>query len=482
MEAKNLLTPAELRDAFGEPGSGEIEGHPRPTIIIDAQKVARREAMTALLDDAEKRGAIELRASEQRAFDAHKAALDLLAVYEAEIADGGRAQRSADALRRIGGAARVTRENGTYEAHGEHSYFGDLVAFRTFGDGSALTRLQRHAQETENRIARDEYVDAKHSQEQRDLSRTDGSGGYFVPPAWLMEDAVALARAGRPTANVVRNLPLPAGTDSLNLPKISTGTTTAIQTTDNQSVSETDLADTSVSAGVKTIAGQQDVAIQALEQSPIAFDQIIFADLLGAYNTNVDTQVISGANSAGEVKGILSMSGNNSTTYTDTTPSVSELWPKIADAINKVHVNRYLSPNVIVMHPTRWAWFLATLDSSGRPLVVANDAQGATNAIATVSQVTSEGVVGTLQGLPVVVDPSIPTNLGSGTNEDRIIVMRANDVYLWESAVRTRVLPEVGSGTLTVRLQAYGYLAFTAERIPKAVSIISGSGLSTPSF
>jgi HK97 family phage major capsid protein len=293
-----------------------------------------------------------------------------------------------------------------------------------------------------------------------------------------MDEFITLARAGRPTANVVRNLPLPPSTDSLNIPKINTGTTTAIQTADTQSVSETDLADTSVAAGVKTVAGQQDVAVQALEQSPIAFDQIIFGDLLGSYATNVNLQVLNGANSAGEVKGILAASGTSSVTYTTTTPTVPGLWPKIASAINAVHTNRFLPPTCIVMHPTRWAWFLAALDSSNRPLVVPNG-QGGLNSFATVNAPTSEGVVGELQGLPVVVDPSIPLTLGAGTNEDRILVMRASDLYLWDSAIRTRVLPEVGSGTLTTRLQCYGFISFTAERYPKSTSIISGTGLST---
>jgi hypothetical protein len=77
--------------------------------------------------------------------------------------------------------------------------------------------------------------------------------------------------------------------------------------------------------------------------------------------------------------------------------------------------------------------------------------------------------------LPVVVDPSIPTNQGAGTNEDTVLVIRADDIWLWESVVRTRALPEVGSGTLTTRLQAYQYLAL-ATRYPKAVSAITGTG------
>jgi hypothetical protein len=102
------------------------------------------------------------------------------------------------------------------------------------------------------------------------------------------------------------------------------------------------------------------------------------------------------------------------------------------------------------------------------------------NAVSTLT-VASEGIVGTLQGLPVVVDPSIPTTLGGGT-EDVIIIIRASDMWLWESSLRTRVLPDVGSGTLTTRLQVYGYVAAQFARYPKATSTITGTGLIAPTF
>jgi hypothetical protein len=43
--------------------------------------------------------------------------------------------------------------------------------------------------------------------------------------------------------------------------------------------------------------------------------------------------------------------------------------------------------------------------------------------------------------------------------------------------MRTRVLQEVLSGTLQVRLQVYNYVAFMANRRPEAISVISGTGL-----
>lgn len=365
----------------------------------------------------------------------------------------------------------VKSEARMYEQGNGRSYLQDLAKSTLLNDGEARQRLERHAAEVQ--------VDPEYK-EARDLTRTDGAGGYFVPPLWL-SDYVELARAGRPTANLVTNLPLPPGTDSINVPKISTGAATAIQTADNATVAETDLADTSVSAGVKTIAGQQDLALQLIEQSPFNFDQVVFADLTADHATRVNVQVLSGSNSNGQVKGIYGATGVNTVAYTDTTPTVAEFYSKLADGIQKIHTNRFMEPQVIVMHPRRWAWLLAATDTTGRPLVVPSG-QGPTNAVASFAGAVSQRVVGELQGLPVVTDPSIPTTDGTGTNEDSIIVMRASDCLLYESPLRTRVLPEVGSGNLTVRLQVYSYLAFTAERQPKSITLIQGTGLAAPTF
>lgn len=376
----------------------------------------------------------------------------------------------AAAVRRAMSRVEVLSESRMYEKGNGRSYMRDLVKHSMNMDdsGEARERLLRHASEVQS------------GKEYRDLNRTDGTGGFFVPPLWLMSQFVDLARAGRATANLVNNQPLPAGTDSINIPTVATGTATAIQATDNGAVTETDLTDSTVAAGVKTIAGQQDVAIQLIDQSPVNFDEVIFRDLVADYATKVDLQVINGSNAAGQVKGILTATGTNAITYTDTSATVGELYSKLADAVQQVHTGRFMSPSVIVMHPRRWAWILAALDTTNRPLVVPSGP--GQNQIGTFSAVATQQVVGNLQGLPVVTDPSIPTNLGAGTNEDVILVMKADDLLLYESSVRSRVLPDVGSGNLTVRLQVYGYLAFTAERYPKSISKITGTGLQAPTF
>jgi HK97 family phage major capsid protein len=290
-----------------------------------------------------------------------------------------------------------------------------------------------------------------------------------------MDQAIELARAGRPTANLFNTQPLPAGTDSISIPRIATGTATAVQPNDN----DPDLTDNALTFPVRTIAGQQDIALQLLEQSPINFDELVFRDLIADFNTKLNVQVLNGAGTSGTMKGIFNATGATSVVYTDATPTVGELYSKLAGAIQTVQSARFLDPTVWVMHPRRWAWFLAAVDTAGRPLVVPNQ-QGPTNAIGTQNGVGMQRVVGTLLGLPVVTDPSIPTNFG--TNEDRILLLRADDIVLYESPVRTRVLPEVLSGNLTVRLQVYGYAAFTAERYAAGIGIVSGTGLIAPTF
>ncbi|AMU28553.1 DNA primase [Mycobacteroides abscessus] len=82
--------------------------------------------------------------------------------------------------------------------------------------------------------------------------------------------------------------------------------------------------------------------------------------------------------------------------------------------------------------------------------------------------------------MPVVTDPNIGTAYGTGTNEDVVYVQRSADLLLFESGIRTRTLPEPGAKNLTVCLQVYGYLAFTAGRYPQ--SVVEIGGLTPPAF
>ncbi len=356
---------------------------------------------------------------------------------------------------------------------GGSSWIRDIVRVHCGWDdnGESRRRLADHSRDVAQHPA---YA------EQRDLSRTDGQGGYAVPPAWLIDQYVELARPGRPFADLVQRQPLPQGTDSVNLPKVLSGTTVGVQTSDNATVSNTDLTDTFINAPVRTIAGQQAVAIQLIDQSPIAFDDVIFRDLIAAHAGAIDTQVLDGTGSNGQLLGVDFTPGIS--TVTVNSLDVQGIYSALANAIQLIHTQRFLPPEVIVLHPRRWGWLLAQLDSQHRPLFVPN-AQVPFNAAGVQTAVASQQIVGHALGLPIVTDPNISTTNGpfspSG-NEDIAYVMRASDLVLWESGIRARVLPETKAATLTVLLQIYSYCAFSAARYPQ--SVVAISGLSAPSF
>ena len=223
--------------------------------------------------------------------------------------------------------------------------------------------------------------------------------------------------------------------------------------------------------------GQQGVAIQLIDQSPIAFDDVIFRDLVAAHAAQTDQQVIGGSGANGQVLGVDNTPGI--TTIAVTNVDIKGVYSAIANGVQLIHTSRYLPPEVIVMHPRRWGWFLSLLDASQRPLFLGT-ANAPMNVAGVLTAVPSQQVVGSMHGLPVVTDPNIPVDQGTGNNEDPVFVVRASDLVLWEGGIRARVMPETRATTLTVLLQIYSYSAFTAARYPQ--SVVEITGLAAPTF
>jgi HK97 family phage major capsid protein len=364
-----------------------------------------------------------------------------------------------------GKTVRVLKEPLIYERTSPHSFFRDLMDAHN-GDETAKERLAQHRRQM--------------TVEQRDLTTSATAGGEMVPPAYLQSEWINLARAGRVTANLMISRPLIPNKMVYHFPKLTGGAATAIQTADNAAIQETDPVTADYSVAVKTIAGQVDISRQLYDFSDPGMDEIIFSDLAADYATKLDIQVISGSGNTGQALGLRIISNINSVTYTQATPTVQTLYPKVADAVQRVATGLYRYPDAIVMHPVRWASLLAAVDSTGRPLV---SAEAPANAVARNGQLQAEGLVGQMQGLPVYVDPNIPSNIGAGTNQDQILVIRSAEMYLYEEgAPRTRVFEDIGSGTQTVRLSAWGYFAFAGGRYPTAISLITGTGLVAPTF
>ncbi|WP_371547970.1 phage major capsid protein [Streptomyces sp. NBC_00554] len=353
-------------------------------------------------------------------------------------------------------------------------FLRDLYDYQVKRDPGAGGRLERHGQEVER-------LDPMFAQ------RMTGTGAVsgFVPPQYLTDLFAEFARAGRPLANLCSGIPLPETGMEVDIPRVTTATTTAVQTAEGGAIGNTDLDDTLLAAPVRTVAGYTDVSRQAIERG-VMVQSLVFGDLAADYNAKLDTQLINGSGASGQHTGVLNVVSINGITYTDASPTIPELWPKLADAAGQVMGQRFTGPTAFAMRSNVWAWILAQVDTAGRPLVEPGTIAVNPIAVASTRPVDyTVTAVGSLFGVPVVLDNNIPNNLGAGTNETRIIAADFRDLILMEddSAAPVQLrFDDVLSGTLQVRLLAYGYSAFAAGRQPKAISVISGTGLIVPAL
>jgi len=371
-------------------------------------------------------------------------------------------QDAADASTEV----RVGDEPLTYSQESGRSFFRDLYASQFHHDPSAQQRISRHSSE----------MDVEH----RDGTTANFAG--LVVPQYLVQLAAELARAGRPFANLCTNMPLPNDGMTLNISRVTTGSSAAVQATENATVSDTTIDDTLLTVNISTVAGQQNISRQALERGS-GIDALIMADLQSAIATTLDLGCIYGDGTSGALLGLNNITGKNAITYTDGSPTVAEFYPKLMDAIQQINSNRYAGPDLIIMHPRRAAWLAAGVDGQSRPIVLpqANVPQ---NAMGT-GPVAGYGLNGLqLAGIPVVADANISTTGGAGSNEDSVFVVRRADMLLFESAGAPSMvrMDQTDGGNLTVKMVAYQYAAAVFGRYPASISKVSGTGLVAPSF
>lgn len=352
----------------------------------------------------------------------------------------------------------VKSEPRTYTENSEYSFIADAYRAQFSNDYAAQERLARHMREE--------------SIERRDVTSANFAG--LVVPQFLTNLAAPLARAGRPYADRARRHQLPASGLTISISKVTTGTAVAVQT-EGAAVQETNMDDTKLDISVQTIAGQQNVSRQAIERGT-NIDSLVMADLVSAYHTRLDALFVANLEGDGDV---------NTVTYTDASPTVTELYPKIADAIQKIQTNYFAGPNFVLMHPRRLAFILAAVDGQNRPLALPTS-HSPMNAVATGAGSPQYGNSGyTILGLPVITDANLRTDLGAGANQDAIYFGSLQEAHLWEQGSGEPMMlrfEQPKSQELDITMIVYGYCAFTHNRYPKAFASITGTGLVTPTF
>src|SRR5581483_10166458 len=172
-------------------------------------------------------------------------------------------------------------------------------------------------------------------------------------------------------------------------------------------------------------------------------------DLTEAYDSQLETQLLNGSGAAGQLFGLLNVSGISTVTYTDGTPTATEMFTYLGQAVAAVGKNRKLPPECWLMNTSRLAWLGSSEDSQNRPLMIA-DRDGAGDV--------------DLLAYPVELTDAMPVTLSG--NQDAIIACRPSDSLLFESAPHARVHLDVLSGTLQARIQLHCYVAALMGRYP----------------
>lgn len=366
---------------------------------------------------------------------------------EDEDGDGLPGRQVEPATRGKGGAKTSPRDPGHYRSAkdgGRHSFFADLVKAREDG-GEAVTRLQEHGafMRAEMRI-----ID------------TAGEGSGVIPPKWLLDEWADIPRQGRALADAVRNIDLGNDPRPITMPKQTGSSDAAVaeQSSEGDPVDDTDGWDSDVDTVTpKPTAGAQIVTRQMLDMSTPAVDELIFGDLIGAYDDKVEAKVCTAILAVG-----TALAATDGIDVTDPTHYDNFVIP----AAMAVKTARKRPPNIYTMSSTRWGNVLNLRDSTGRPLVP--DPQAGPMNVAGVGSVQ---VAGRYHGLGVV-------DTSGFTDDDFIAAVHLASVLLFEGGM-LRFRYEQPSGPEKVRLGVWAYTAVKVRYGTAPVKRVEISGESS---
>jgi hypothetical protein len=366
--------------------------------------------------------------------------------------------------------ARVGREERTYRKDQDPSGKGFLMDVSRqflYQDVEASHRLAQHMRE--ERVERAEYL-------QRAVG-TSAFSGLTVPQ--YLTDMYAPATANlRPFADACNKHPLPEAGMSVNISRITTASSAALQAAENDAVSETNMDDTLLTVPVQTAAGQQTVSRQAIDRGT-GIEDVTLQDLFNRVATVLDSTLINQATT-----GLSAVA--QATAYTDASPTGAELYPKILGAAAGVEAALLAMgrPSHAVMHSRRWYW-LSSQMAAVWPMINWSNLPVQASGTANASSSYNSGPRGVLPcGLEVIVDNNIPTGLGVGTNEDELYVVPKDECHLWEDANAPMFIraEQAKAANLGVLLVAYSYFAYTFGRYTNGMQKVGGTGMVTPAF
>lgn len=372
--------------------------------------------------------------------------------------------------RRQAPAVRVKAEPLTYRRDVQHSYFRDLAASQGLvaPRGGESDRQTRHRAEMDvvraTRAANGQRrLDAEGFETRVNPNTKAGTGGNFAPPLWLNELFATAPRSGQVLAALIEaQFPLPSGISSINLPILTTGSLLAPALTD-AAVVDRDITDATGSSTVVTLAGQVDTSLQLLEQSPTGahLDWALFKDMAEDFDVHLEQQLVAGVGAASkQLLGLSNVASIVNIAYTSTAPTGKGMYKYFGQAAAQIGDGRRRPPECWMMRTARYAWLMASEDSSTRPLMTPDPIIG----------------VASILGWPVFLNDVVSAKLGVGGNQDEVLAFRPSDLILFTGEPQTAVMREVLSGDLGVRFQMHAGVAAITNRYPSGIAVLGGTG------
>jgi HK97 family phage major capsid protein len=355
-------------------------------------------------------------------------------------------------LAREASVARARKGTGlVYRPGGEHGFFRDLGRRVLHGpvDRELEQRLRDHGAQLQYHRSFSEL---------RGLDATVGAGGSFAAPDHLQALFTAAAHPQRATANLCTHIPIAHDTAQIILPTLSSGSGVSVDSTQNSSIYESDPVDTLVGSATTTttIAGMVTASRPLVDQASPAsrVEDVIGSDIGAASGASLDAQVIAGSGSGGQMLGLMS------TPNVVTVPGGDSVWG-IAEGFTggcqQMLNTRYQMPTAAVMHPRRWLdGFANAVTTTGLPVILPDTSPGARLAA------VADSVVATWHGVPIVLDPQVPTDAGSG-EQDYILLLYTPDLLLYESIPAFEAHMETLAGQLSVLYVARSYAALAVR-------------------
>jgi hypothetical protein len=370
--------------------------------------------------------------------------------------------------------ARVGSEERTYHAGNDRKGAGfirDVTQQFLYRNMESEQRLLRHMQE--ERVERSQY-----------LQRAAGTGAFagLTVPQYLTDMYAPAVANLRPFADQCNHHDLPPDGMTVNISRITTATSAALQASENSAVSETNIDDTLLTENVQTAAGQQTLSRQAIDRGT-GVEEIVMDDLFRRYATVLDSTLLNTATT-----GLSAVSASQTYTTPVTAPGTYSQIIGAAATVESTLLG-WAQPDLVVMHPRRWYKLLSAVGPNWPMIYGTNPADPVQASGINSGLGYAKGIRGTLaNGMRVCVDANISTvclaTALTGGTQDQIYVVPSQECHLWEdpnAPVFIRA-EQPAAASLGVLLVLYGYFAYTFRRFTNATVNINGAALVPPVF